>query len=179
MDNRDIEQEKSPAEATQSREFVLKRSFAAKPSKVFEAWTRNELMAQWFGPRDFTAKADLDVRPRGKYRVTMIDEDGVEWPIKGEYREISPGEKLVFTEDLSEHPIKFDELLLTVGLGRNDRNETVTTVSFDEAPGDSTKLTVRTVFATPKERDAHVRLGMADGWNESFAKLDALLAAKH
>lgn len=181
MEPRDpeIEEQKRPSEASQPREYVLKRSFAAKPSRVFAAWTRPELMAQWFSPKDFTATAELDVRPRGKYRITMIDKDGVAWPIKGEYREISPGEKLVYTEDLSEHPKQFDEMLLAAGLGKGDRHETVTTVTFDEAPGDATKVTVRTRFATAKERDAHVKLGMPDGWGECFQKLDALLAAKH
>src|SRR5690349_1905096 len=164
-----------PSERPSSREFVLRRSFAAKPSRVFAAWTNPELVAQWFAPANFTATADLDVRPRGKYRITMIDKDGVKWPIKGEYQEISPGEKLVYTEDLSEHPKQFDEMLLKQGLGKNDRHETIATVTFEDAPGDATKVTVRTQFATAKERDAHVKLGMADGWSECFDKLDKLL----
>lgn len=180
MDRQDqLTQSKSRSEASQAREYVHRRSFAAKPSRLFEAWTKPELMAQWFSPRDFTSKAELDVRPRGKYRITMIDAKGVEWPIKGEYREISPGEKLVFTEDLSEHPKEFDEMLAKEGLSKEDRHDTVTTVTFEDAPGDATKVTVRTLFATAKERDAHMKLGMPDGWNECFEKLDALLAAKH
>jgi uncharacterized protein YndB with AHSA1/START domain len=42
--------------------------------------------------------------------------------------------------------------------------------------GDRTKVTSNTVFHTPEERDGMLESGMERGMNETYDRLDALLA---
>ncbi len=56
------------------------------------------MMAQWFGPRGFTAPVcELDVRVGGSLRIVMRGPDGNEYPMKGTFREVVVPERLVFT----------------------------------------------------------------------------------
>lgn len=166
------------------REFVLSRNIAAKRSRVFDAWTDPALMKDWFGPKNFTAPVcELDVRVGGAFRITMRSPDGVDYPLKGVIREIVPGRRLVYTEDVSEHPAEWfdslNEARRKYGLANPDGEpESIVTVTFDDAAGGSTRMTVRTVFATAIDRNAMVSMGMREGWSQSFDRLDALLAER-
>jgi len=44
---------------TESREIVTTRLFEAPRDLVFEAWTRPEHLARWWGPRGFTTTVAL------------------------------------------------------------------------------------------------------------------------
>ena len=75
------------------------RTFAAPREAVYEAWTDPEHLKQWWGPEGMDAPvAELDVRSGGKYRTCMRSPDGKQemW-VGGEYVEVSPPQRLVFT----------------------------------------------------------------------------------
>src|SRR5262249_6109866 len=77
---------------------TLTRIFDAPRTLVWKAWTDPKMMAQWFGPRGFTNPVcELDVRVGGSLRIVMRGPDGNDYPMKGEFREITPPERLVFT----------------------------------------------------------------------------------
>jgi uncharacterized protein YndB with AHSA1/START domain len=76
----------------------VKRLIRAPRDRVFAAWTDPEQLRQWFGPiqvqtRDFVA----DVRVGGGYRWDLTTEEGEKMTVWGEYREIEPGRRIVFT----------------------------------------------------------------------------------
>jgi len=59
------------------RELVITRIFDAPRETVFKAWTKADLVARWFGPRDFTAPfCEIDFRIGGKYRICMLSPEG-------------------------------------------------------------------------------------------------------
>src|SRR5215471_5530713 len=77
---------------------TLIRVFDAPRALVWKAWTDPKMMAQWFGPRGFTNPiCELDVRIGGSLRIVMRGPDGTDYPMKGKFREITPPERLVFT----------------------------------------------------------------------------------
>ena len=49
------------------------------------------------------------------------------------------------------------------------------TALFDDS-GQSTRLTLITSHASVKEREKHEKMGVVDGWNSSFDKLDEYLS---
>ena len=53
---------------------------------------------------------------------------------------------------------------------------TVETATFEEL-GECTKVTTVSLFHTPEERDGMLAAGMERGLNESYERLDELLAA--
>lgn len=80
---------------------VVKRTIRADQKRVFDAWTKPELMAHWYVGGKGKSISTVDLRVGGKFINDMQIEDdvgGVKSILhSGEYLEIKPHEKLVFT----------------------------------------------------------------------------------
>ena len=80
--------------------LTLKRRLKATPAQVFQAWTDPEKIVRWFGPKETAAgsvRAEVDVRPGGRYRMSFQTDDGERHQVGGVYREVVPDSRLVFT----------------------------------------------------------------------------------
>lgn len=165
------------AERTAGREWSIRRDFDAPRDLVFKVWTVPTLLARWWGPTGFTNPVcELDPRPGGAYRIVMRDPEGIEYPVKGVYREVVEPERLVMTDIWDEHPAEWHAVLRSLREGGAELSqEALNTVTFEDL-GDGTRLTLRTLFESGAVRDAMVKMGMENGWSESFARLDELLA---
>jgi glutathione S-transferase len=88
---------------------------------VFHAWTDPLLFRRWFRPRGtFTQSAELDVRPGGQFRVTLKSAGRVMHAF-GEYVEVEPPERLVFTWGWERVPlIRLVDSLVTVEFADRD-----------------------------------------------------------
>ena len=146
------------------REITITRVFDAPRALVFKAWTDAAQVAQWWGPKGFTNPVcEVDARVGGALHIHMRAPDGNIYPMKGEFREIVPPERLVFTNnalDAAGHPI-------IKGL---------TTVTFAEAGGKTT-LTLHTRGSAMTEQAAGYLQGMEMGWTMSIDKLEGFLAS--
>lgn len=169
---------RSDQPAADEREFVITRVFDAPRRRVFKAWTDPKHMAQWWGPHGFTNPVcEMDVRPGGAHRIVMRSPEGVEYPIKGVYREVVEPERVVMTLDCSEHPDEWQDLVnqnRRKGEG-NPAGEMLSTVTFDELDGKTT-LTIRIRFESVAVRDAMLKMGMTEGWSQSLERLAEHLA---
>ena len=138
--------------------LTLKRRFRAPADKVFEAWTRPEALKRWFGPSDaYTIRsAEVDLRVGGRYRIAATDPHGGTHNVGGEYREIVPSERLVFTWAWESTP------------------ERLSVVSISIKPtAEGCELTlVHEQFADEPARDRHQH-----GWTGSLDRLDRFLSA--
>jgi uncharacterized protein YndB with AHSA1/START domain len=164
--------------ADAERDFVITRVFDAPREIVFGAWTDPKHLAHWWGPRIFTTHIyGMDVRPGGAYRVAMRGSDGVEYPIKGVYREIAKPERLVMTMDVSEHPDAWHDMVKPNRRKdeTNPAGEMLLTATF-EALGKKTRLTIRVRLISTEIRDAMLKMGMTEGWSESLDRLHELVA---
>jgi uncharacterized protein YndB with AHSA1/START domain len=140
---------------------TLTRIFDAPRSLVWEAWTDPKMMAQWFGPRGFTSTiVALDVRVGGSLRIVMHGPDGHEYPMKGEFLEITPPERLVFTN---------------IAIDKDGKHllEGETTVILSESDGKTT-LTLQTYAVGRVPIASQMLAGMEAGWNQSIDKLAEL-----
>jgi uncharacterized protein YndB with AHSA1/START domain len=127
------------------REVTITRIFNAPRAVVFRAWTDPVQLAQWWGPKGFTNPVcEIDVRIGGALRIHMRGPDGSIYPMKGEFREIVPPERLAFTN------IALDE-------AGNAILEGFTTVTFAD-DGGKTTLTLR-----PRGRRQSCRLPARHG----------------
>jgi uncharacterized protein YndB with AHSA1/START domain len=87
---------KRPADGPAGREIVISRLFPAPRELVFRAWTEADQLARWWGPNGFTNPVcEWDARPGGKIYDVMRAPDGTEYPMGGQFKEITPPEKLV------------------------------------------------------------------------------------
>ncbi len=144
------------------REIVLQRSFDAPRSLVFEAFTRPEHLRQWWGLRGSTLTVcDVDLRPGGGWRFVTRGATGHENPFCGEYREITPPERLVFT------------LVYDVP-GAREHPGLVTDVFSED--GEGTSLVETMLFPSLEARDGLLQSDMKTGAAETFDRLAELLA---
>ena len=75
--------------------LVVRRTLSAPAERVFAAWLEPASMARWLSPFA-DAAATVDPRVGGAFRVLMRGM-GQEIEHTGEYREIDPPHRLVFT----------------------------------------------------------------------------------
>jgi uncharacterized protein YndB with AHSA1/START domain len=142
------------------REIHVERLFDAPRDRVFAAFTDPKLIPEWWGPRDTTTVVDqMDVRPGGSWRFVVRNSDGSETGFRGTYREITPPERVVQTFEWEGMP----------------GYVSVETATFEDL-GDRTMVRTTSLFHTTEERDGMLESGMERGMNESFARLDELLA---
>jgi uncharacterized protein YndB with AHSA1/START domain len=141
--------------------FVLqmRRVLPAPPVRVFEALTRPDDLARWWGPRLFTTpEIELDLRVGGHYRFTMQPPDGDPFHLAGEFLEITPPSWLAYS-------FRWEE-------PTPDDRETVVTLTLEVA-GEATELSLRQGDFATEERLALHR----GGWSDSLDKLSVLLEA--
>src|SRR6202521_2252079 len=87
-------------------EIRMTRLFDAPGNFVFEAMTRPEHATQWcdrLGEGYSVPVCEIDLRPCGAWRFVNRHPKG-EAGFHGEYREITPPSRLVFTEVFEEFP---------------------------------------------------------------------------
>jgi len=78
------------------KEFVITREYAAPRELVWLACTDAKHLAQWWGPRGFSAPVcEWDAQPGNKIYVVMRASDGTRYPMGGEFLEVVAPEKLV------------------------------------------------------------------------------------
>ena len=142
------------------REIRIERVFDAPRGRVFAAYTDPELIPEWWGPRGTTTIVDrMDVRTGGGWRFVMRDPGGGETGFRGTYREVTPPERIVQTFEWEGMP----------------GHVSVETATFEDL-GEQTKVTTASIFHTAEERDGMLASGMERGMNETYARLDELLA---
>ncbi len=146
------------------RELVLTRLIDAPREKLFRAWTRPELLKQWFTPLPYTTPvAELDVRPGGVGLVVMRDPQGNDYPSRGVYLEVAENERLVFTDAYTEAWEPSQKPFMTV------------IVTFEDEAG-KTRYTARVRHWTVADREAHEKMGFHEGWGKATDQLAALVA---
>jgi uncharacterized protein YndB with AHSA1/START domain len=160
-----------------SADFVISRVFDAPRELVWQAFADPERMKHWFGPKGSTiVSSKMDLRVGGTYHGAMRNPDGQIMWAKFVYREVSPPARLSWVHSFSDEK---------GGLTRHPLSATwplelLTTVTFEDAPGGKTKLTLRwaPINATEEERKtfAAAHEGMQGGWTGTFERLADYLA---
>jgi len=149
---------RTTVERKSEREIVVTRTFNGPARIVFEAWTKPELIKQWWVPKSMSMSllsCEMDVRVGGKYRFVFAH-PASEQPMAffGRYIEVTPYSRLVWTNEESD-------------------DGAVTTVTFEEQDG-KTLLAMHELYPSKEALDA-AGTGSADATVETFAQLDELL----
>jgi uncharacterized protein YndB with AHSA1/START domain len=139
--------------------LVVERVFDALPDFLFDAWTRPELLVQWWGPEGATTpEYDLDVREGGRWSTVMQTASGEQFRIAGVYRVIDKPRRLVFTWNY-RHP------------DGTPAPETLIEVTFEQAVGGTQIRLKQQAFATLEDFNNHQA-----GWTSSFNDLARFVA---
>ena len=141
--------------ASEKLSLEIKRFINAPRDRVYAAWTDPAQLRQWFGPEKVqTRNLIADARVGGKFRWDLTNSEGEKMTCLGEYRELQPGKKIVFTwqwdddEDWENHTS-----VVTVELSDRD-NGTELRLIHEQLPNEAS-------------RDGHT-----GGWNSALDKLE-------
>lgn len=143
-------------------EIQLVRSFDYPRDLVFEAFTKCEHYAKWWGLRDMEmAECSMDFRVGGAWRRVVRMADGAEHPFRGEYLEIVRPERIsqtmIYDVDFIRDYPSTETLVLTEENGR-------------------TTLTATIKHLSKEARDGHLQSGMEAGVAVSYDRIEELLA---
>jgi uncharacterized protein YndB with AHSA1/START domain len=152
------------AEGLVGKEFVIVREYDAPRALVWRTCTEAEHVAQWWGPRGFTAPVcEWIAKPGNEIYVVMRAPDGTRYPMGGEFLEVVPPEKLVtITGPLDENGDLMFEIRHVLTL--------------DELPDGKTKLTMRSQVVKVAVPDAGKYIGGFEaGMTQSLERLTDVL----
>ena len=145
-------------ETAEKTSLEIKRFIKASAARVYDAWTDVAQLRQWFGPENVrTRNLTADVRVGGRYRWDLTSPEGEEMSAFGEYKELVPGSRIVFTWQWDD-----DEAWA-------NRTSVVTIELFEQGGG--TELCLRhEQLPSEESRDRH-----NEGWNSLLDGLEQFL----
>jgi uncharacterized protein YndB with AHSA1/START domain len=137
----------------------VKRFIKAPRDRVYAAWADPAQLKQWFGPESVqTHDLVADVRVGGKYRWDITNAEGEKMTVRGEYRELQPGRKIVFTWQWDD-----DEVW---------KNRTsIVTVELDDTEGGTELRLTHVQLPSEQSRDRHI-----EGWESVLDRLEKLFS---
>ena len=144
-------------------DVFITRAFNAPRDVVWKFFTEPEYMARWFGPSGVhvdPSTVKVQLHPGGAWDLDMVDnESGEHYPIRSRLTVVIPPEYLEGSEVTGAQEMS-PAGAITLRIWLHDH-------------GDKTRMTLHQGPFTPEFRDM-----TADGWNESFLKVDAILDAE-
>lgn len=89
----------------------IRRIIPARAEKLFDAWTKPELLTLWWGPKGVECLgAEIDLRVGGHYSIGNKMEDGSVIQISGYFEVIERPTKLVYTWCLNPDLPEFERV---------------------------------------------------------------------
>jgi len=145
---------------TNSRTVTLKRTLNAPIKLVWEAWTKPEHIALWWGPKGMNTKViEHDFRVGGKWKYTMEMPDGNEFISDGIYSVIVEFEKIFSSANF---------IPMTEG---------VEIQALFEECGDKTNFTFNVVHPTEEYCKQQEKMGIMNGWGSVFDRMETFVSS--
>ena len=149
----------------EQRELVITRRLKAPRALVWRTFEDPYLLAQWWGPENFTSEITrLEFRAGGEWHVTMRAPDGAERAVRYLFVEIAVPERIVY------RPMRPPEARVALPTY-------LATLTF-EALGDETIFTMRAEFETAEGLAFARSGGFAAGTGQAYDRLERLLASR-
>jgi len=145
------------------RDLILERVVDVPRARVWAAWTRPELLRQWFAPKPWTTgECEIDLRPGGRFRAVMWSPEGDEHPSDGCLLEVVENERLVFTDTLGADYRPLDGGFFTGAI-------------LLAPSGRGTRYTAIARHKDAETRKQHEEMGFHEGWSQCLDQLVELM----
>lgn len=145
--------------------LTIKREFAAGRQLVWDAYTKSELLDQWFAPKPLTTKTkSMDFREGGHWIYAMIEPNGTEYWARLDYVKINPIDSYQ----------AMDAFANPEGEINPDLPRAAWDVSFHDKNDHSLVETVVT-YNSLNDLETVIQMGMKEGLTSTLERLDDLL----
>ena len=147
--------------------LTLTREFNFPRDLVWTAWTEPEHIAQWFGPEGYSTRVEeYEFKTGGQFKYVMVGPDGNEYPGTSVFKEITPKDRIVATDDFSDNYVEKNP---DVPSGM------IVTETFEDL-GKRTKVTISIDHKSAEDKRKHEEMGVVAGWGSTLDKLEKHLA---
>lgn len=152
--------------AKDDRTVTVERSFNAPQDMVWDAWTRAEILCQWWAPKPYACVIDaLDFRPGGRWRYSMQGPEGDRHHCFFDYAEVRPKSYFSGRDGFcDEHGVV---------------NAAMPTMQWENsfsAHDTGTLVRILVHFKTPEDLEAIIKMGFKEGFSQGLDQLDELLS---
>jgi uncharacterized protein YndB with AHSA1/START domain len=147
-------------------ELRLDLTLDAPRAAVWRCWTSVEHLKQWYCPKPWwVERADIDVRPGGRFDTVFAGPNGERHDNKGAFLVVDPMRSLTFTDAYTEGFIPSGKHFMT-GF-----------VELSDAPGGKTRLIWGARHTSETDKQQHLDMGFVDGWKAAAAQLETTARA--
>jgi uncharacterized protein YndB with AHSA1/START domain len=145
--------------------ITVKREFAAEVALVWDAYTKSELLDQWWAPRPWKAKTKtMDFREGGHWLYAMVGPNGEEhWAIAN-YKNIQVNKSFTGLDAFAD----------AEGNVNKDMPQSKWEVTFSEK-GEKTLVQLQISYADLAQLEATIQMGFKEGLSMAMENLDELL----
>ncbi len=146
--------------------ITIRREFAAGRQLVWDAYTRQELLDQWFSPKPLTTKTkSMDFREGGHWLYAMIEPNGTEYWGRMDYVKIKPIESYTGLDSFCDNEGNINPQLPRANWK----------VTFEDL-ADNALVQSEVTYASLADLETVVQMGLQEGMLSTLEKLDELLA---
>lgn len=141
------------------------REFAASLQLVWDAWTKPELLDQWWGPEPWRAETKvMDFRVGGYWLYAMVGPEGEKGWSKADFTDIVDQKSFAMKGGFSD-----ENGVLNPSFPQNEWENTFI------PSGDRVRVEILLTYNSVQDLEAEIEMGFLEGMTVDFQQLDALL----
>ncbi|PKV76000.1 SRPBCC family protein [Pontibacter ramchanderi] len=152
----------------ENKTITVKREFAAELPLVWDAYTKSELLDQWWAPKPWKARTKtMDFREGGHWHYAMVGPEGEEHWALANYKTIEPKKRFTAMDGFADAAGVIDPAM----------PQSKWEVNF--TPQDEVTLVENLItFDDLAQLETTIQMGFKEGLTAAMEGLDALLAAQ-
>jgi len=149
----------------ENHSITVKREFDAELPLVWDAYTKSEILDQWWAPKPWKARTkSMDFTDGGHWHYAMVGPDGQEHWARAVYKNILAQKKFTGLDAFSDADGNIDLSL----------PQSVWEVKFTDQ-GQSTRVDIHITFDDLAQLEATIQMGFKEGLAMAMEGLDELL----
>ncbi|MDD4921250.1 MAG: SRPBCC domain-containing protein [Bacteroidales bacterium] len=150
----------------EEKSITVKREFAAERSRVWDAYTKSEILDRWWAPKPWKARTKtMDFRNGGHWIYAMVGPNGEEHWAREDYHDIQFQKKFSGHDAFADADGNIDKEL--------PQSEWV--ITFTDK-GQSTLVAFCITFDNLAQLETTIQMGFKEGLSMAMEGLDELLA---
>jgi len=149
----------------QNKTITVIREFAAEVALVWDAYTKKELLDQWWAPKPWKARTkSMDFKVGGQWHYAMVGPNGEEHWAVANYKSIEPQKKFVGLDGFTD----------TEGNVNTAMPQSQWEVTFT-GKGNHTMVEFKITYDNLMALETTIQMGFKEGLAMAMEGLDALL----
>ncbi len=148
--------------------IVVEREFAARVNLVWDAWTRPELLDQWWAPKPYQTKTKLmDFRNGGHWLYAMLSPTGEAHWCRADYEQIIDGKQFAALDAFCDEQ----------GVINADFPRSFWTNTFHETE-EHTRVHITISYNRLEDLEKIISMGFREGFSAALQNLDQYIEAQ-